>query len=66
MLRDTYAMPTIHIHMFPRSDAEKKKIVEGITRVFEDIGVKRDVVNIIFHEIPKNSYATGGRLLSES
>lgn len=59
-------MPTIHIHIFPRSDAEKKKIVEGITRVFEDIGVKREVLTIIFHEIPKNSYATGGRLASEA
>lgn len=59
-------MPTVIVHMLQRTDAEKKKIVEGITKTFEELGVKRDAVVVIFHEVQKNSYATGGKLLSET
>ena len=44
------------------SPENKKKIVEGITKVFEDIGVPRDAVTVVIYETPKTNWATGGRL----
>ncbi|MEM2465082.1 MAG: tautomerase family protein [Candidatus Bathyarchaeia archaeon] len=44
----------------------KRKIVEGITKVFEDIGIPREAVEIIIYETPKTNWATGGQLHSDS
>ncbi len=43
----------------------KKKTVEGITRVFEDIGIPRDAVTVVIYEPPKTNWATVGHLHSE-
>jgi 4-oxalocrotonate tautomerase family enzyme len=43
----------------------KKKTVEGITKVLEDLGVPREAVEIVIYEAPKTNWATGGRLHSE-
>jgi 4-oxalocrotonate tautomerase len=43
----------------------KKKIVEGITKVFEELGVPKEAVNIVIYEAPKSNWATGGQLHSE-
>jgi 4-oxalocrotonate tautomerase len=47
------------------SPENKKKTVEGITKVFEDLGVPKEAVEIVIYETPKNNWATGGQLLSE-
>jgi len=47
------------------SQENKKKVVEGITRVFEDLGVPKDAVEIVIYEAPKSNWATGGQLHSE-
>jgi 4-oxalocrotonate tautomerase len=47
------------------SPENKKKMVEGITRVFEDMGIPKDAVTVIIYEAPKSNWATGGRLHSE-
>ncbi len=39
-----------------------KKTVEGITRVFEEMGVPKDAVHIVIYEAPKSNWATGGKL----
>jgi len=43
----------------------KKKIVEGITRVLEETGIPREAINIIICEEPKENWASGGTLHSE-
>jgi 4-oxalocrotonate tautomerase len=43
----------------------KKKIVEGITKVFVDLGVPKEAVEIVIYEAPKSNWATGGQLHSE-
>ena len=43
----------------------KKKTVEGITKVFEDMGVPKEAVEIVIYEAPKSNWATGGQLHSE-
>jgi 4-oxalocrotonate tautomerase family enzyme len=44
---------------------DKKKIVEGFTRVLEEIHIPREAVTIIICEEPKENWASGGKLHSE-
>jgi 4-oxalocrotonate tautomerase len=48
------------------SQKSKRRIVEGITKVFEEIGIPKEAVEIIIYETPKTNWATGGQLHSES
>ena len=47
------------------SEEAKKKVAEGMTRVFTDLGIPKDAVTVIFYEVPKTNWATGGDLHSE-
>jgi len=47
------------------SEENKKKIIEGITKVIEEIGVPREAITIIIYEIPKTDWASGGQIHSE-
>ena len=59
-------MPVVQVSVWEGMSPEnKKKIVEGITRVFEDLGVPKDAVTIVIYEEPKSNWATGGQLHSE-
>ena len=59
-------MPLIQVSVWKGISLEnKKKIVEGITKVFEDLGVQKQAVEIIIYEAPKSNWATGGQLHSE-
>jgi len=44
----------------------KKKIVEGITKVMEKIGIPSQATTIVIHEEPKENWATDGKLHSEN
>jgi 4-oxalocrotonate tautomerase len=43
----------------------KKKVVEGITRVLEEVGIPRDAITVVIREEPKENWASGGKLHSE-
>jgi 4-oxalocrotonate tautomerase len=59
-------MPVVQVSVWEGMSAEnKKKTVEGITKVFEDIGIPNDAVTIVIYEAPKSNWATGGQLHSE-
>jgi len=59
-------MPIIQVSMWEGITHEnKKKIVEGITKVFEELEVPKEAVNIVIYEAPKSNWATGGQLHSE-
>ena len=59
-------MPLIQVSVWEGISLEnKKKVVEGITKVFEDLGVPKQAVEIIIYEAPKSNWATGGQLHSE-
>jgi len=47
------------------SDEAKKKLVELVTKAFEELGVPREAVEVIIYEVPKSNWATGGQLHSE-
>lgn len=59
-------MPLVLVNMWPgRDDETKRRIAEGITKVFENEKIPREAVDIIFYEVPKNNWAHGGRLHSD-
>jgi 4-oxalocrotonate tautomerase len=43
----------------------KKKVAKGMTKVLTDLGIPKEAVTVIFYEIPKANWATGGDLHSE-
>ncbi|MEM1550947.1 MAG: tautomerase family protein, partial [Candidatus Bathyarchaeia archaeon] len=47
------------------SNEAKKKVIEGITRVFADLGIPAEAVEILIHEVPKEGWGVGGEPASE-
>ena len=59
-------MPVVQVSVWTGiSEENKKKIVEGITKVIEEIGVPREAITIIIYEVPKTDWASGGQMHSE-
>ena len=59
-------MPVVQVSVWAGMTKEnKKKVVEGMTRVFEEVGIPRDAVTIIIYEAAKANWASGGQLHSE-
>ncbi len=66
LLSEAICMPVVNLSIWAGMTMEnKKKIVEGITRVLEETGIPRDAITIIISEEPKETWATGGKLHSE-
>jgi 4-oxalocrotonate tautomerase len=60
-------LPVVQISAWAgMSEENKKKVVEGMTRVFEELGIPRDVATVIICEVPKTNWASGGHLHSET
>lgn len=57
-------MPFVTIRLFPgRTKEQKAELVKAITEDFQKIlGVKPEVLHIVFEEIPKEHWATAGAL----
>ncbi len=59
-------MPIVELYVWSGMTLEnKKKVVEGITRVLEEVGIPRDATTVVIREEPKENWATGGKLHSE-
>jgi 4-oxalocrotonate tautomerase len=59
-------MPVVIVNMWPgRDDNAKRRIAEGITKVFEKENIPSDAVTVIMHEIPKSDWARAGKLCSD-
>ena len=59
-------VPVIQVNVWSSISLEnKKKIVEGVTKVLEDIGVPKEAVTVIICEEPKENWVSGGKLHSE-
>ena len=53
-LFEVECMPIVQVSVWEGITPEnKKKTVEGITKVFEDMGVPKDAVHIVIYEAPK-------------
>jgi 4-oxalocrotonate tautomerase len=65
-LRQRITMPVIVVNMWAGRDEDaKRRIAEGITRVFETEKVPRDAVTVIMYDIPKGNWAEAGKLCSD-
>ncbi len=59
-------MPIVTVYMWAGvSNEAKKKIISGITKVFEEVGIPRHAVEVIVVEVPKENWGVGGELASE-
>jgi len=59
-------LPVIQVSVWAGMSMEnKKKVVEGMTRVLEELGIPRDAVTVIIYEASMTNWATGGQLHSE-
>lgn len=60
-------MPIIRNEMFEgRSDAQKRACAEAVTRAWaETCNGKPEAVHVIFTDIAKSDWATGGKLMSD-
>lgn len=60
-------MPMVQITMLAgRSAEQKRKLAQRITdALVEEAGTKREAVMIAFHEVSKESYSSGGVLMSD-
>jgi 4-oxalocrotonate tautomerase len=59
-------MPIVQVSVWEGITSEnKKKTVKGITKVFENMDVPKEAVQIVIYEAPKSNWATGGKLHSE-
>ena len=59
-------MPVVTVEMWEgRTEEQKRKLMKGITRVFEEIGVRREWLSIIIHDVPKSNWGTRGEQASK-
>jgi len=59
-------LPVVQVFVWSGITKEnKKKMVEGMTNVLEELGIPRDAITIIIYEVPKSDWASGGQLHSE-
>lgn len=60
-------MPMVQITMLAgRSAEQKRKLAQRITdALVEEAGTKREAIMIAFHEVSKESYASGGVLMAD-
>jgi 4-oxalocrotonate tautomerase len=49
-----------------RTADQKRKIAKRITDVMvEEAGARREAITVAFHEVSKESYASGGELMAD-
>lgn len=54
-------MPVVMVEMWKgRTEEQKAKLIKGITKAFEEIGVEADYLSIVIHDIPKSNWGMGG------
>jgi 4-oxalocrotonate tautomerase len=59
-------MPVVIVKMWAgRTVDQKKKLVKGICEAFTGVGISAEAVNIVIEDVPKQNWATGGKLASE-
>lgn len=60
-------MPVVQITVWAGMSEEcKRRIVEGVTETFKNVGIPKEAVEIIIYEVPKNNWATCGERHSDS
>lgn len=51
-------MPIAIVEMFAeRTEEQKSFVIRGNNKVFEEVGIKPEHVQVIIHEVPRNNWA---------
>jgi len=59
-------MPIVHVYMWSGvSRKAKARIIKGITKVFEELGISPRGVEVVIHEILKENWGVEGEQASE-
>ena len=59
-------MPVVHVNVWEGFGSEKAKIViKNITKVFVDLGIPSQAVEVLIHELPKSHWGVDGEPASE-
>ncbi|HJX02346.1 MAG TPA: tautomerase family protein [Candidatus Bathyarchaeia archaeon] len=59
-------MPVVIVETWEGKTSEQKaKLIKGITKAFEDIGVKPEELSIIIHDVPKSNWGMRGEQSSK-
>lgn len=59
-------MPIIHVNVWEGFGQEKAKtVIHKITKVFVDIDIPAQAVEVLVHEIPKSHWGIGGEAASK-
>ena len=59
-------MPIIHVNVWEGFGEKKaKKVINGITKIFVDLDIPSQAIEVIIHEIPKSHWGIGGEPASE-
>ena len=59
-------MPIVHVNLWEGFGNEKTKtVIKEITKVFVDLNIPAQAVEVIVHEIPKSHWGIGGEPASE-
>jgi len=59
-------MPVVHVYVWSGfSDEAKKKTITDITKVFVEMGIPAEAVEVIIHEVPKENWGVGGEQASK-
>ncbi len=59
-------MPIIQVNVWDGFGKEKTKtVIQNITKIFVDLGIPKQAVEVMVHEIPKTHWGIGGEPASE-
>jgi len=59
-------MPIVHVNVWKGfSNEAKKKVIKGITKVFTEMGIPAEAVEIVIHEVPMENWGAGGEQASK-
>jgi len=60
-------MPVVIVEMWEgRTPEQKETLIQGITKAFEEIGVKPESLHIVIHDVPKHNWGLRGQQASKA
>ena len=60
-------MPVVIVEMWEgRTPEQKETLIQGITKAFEEIGVKPESLHIVIHDVPKSNWGLRGQQASKA
>jgi 4-oxalocrotonate tautomerase len=60
-------MPVVIVEMWQgRNEDQKAKVIRGISKAFEEIGVPAEHIHVIIHDVPKCNWGVCGEPASKT